>query len=249
MDKLTITGKWFYAAAFIIFGIQHFMYAQFVATLVPAWIPLKLFWAYFVGVAFILASISIIINKYALFSSVLLGIILAMFIVLIHIPNLVSHPQEPQRWTRALQDVVIMGTALMVTGELKLQTAGKYLFAVPIIILALQHFTHASFVTAKVPAWFPAVEVWDYIVGVVMAIAAIGIITNRYMGAPALILALLLLTFALLYHVPLLLADAHNGQQWTGAMLDIAIVGGAFIAAALPAVYYKPSQSSNLITK
>ncbi|RWY45992.1 DoxX family protein [Mucilaginibacter gilvus] len=241
MDKLTITGKWFYAAAFIIFGIQHFMYAGFVATLVPAWIPWHLFWAYFVGVAFIMASISIIINKYALFSSVLLGLMLAMFIVLIHIPNLVSHPQEPQRWTRAVQDVAIMGTALMLAGELKLQTAGKYLFAVPIIILALQHFTHTSFVTAKVPAWFTGVEVWDYIVGIVMIIAVVGIMSNRYMGAPALILAILLLTLALLYHVPLLLTDVHNGQQWTGAMLDIAIAGGAFIVAALPTVYYKPA--------
>jgi uncharacterized membrane protein len=241
MDKLAIIGKWFYAVAFIVFGIQHFTYAEYAATLIPLWIPWHLFWTYFVGVAFILAAISIIINKYALFSSIMMGIMLAMFILLMHIPNLINHPHEPQRWTRALQDLAIMGTALMLTGELKLQTAGKYLFAVPIILLALQHFTHASFVTGKVPAWFPAVEVWDYIVGIVIAIAAVGIITNRYMGAPALILAILLFTLALLYHVPLLIADVHNGQQWTGAMLDVAIAGGAFVVAALPPGYYKPA--------
>lgn len=240
MDKLATTGKWLYALAFIAFGIQHFIYAQFVATLVPGWLPWHLFWALFVGVAFILAALSIILNKYTRLSTTLLAVLMGLFIVLIHIPNLYTNPQNPQSWARALQDIAITGTALMLTGSLKLQTAGKYLFAVPIMALALQHFTHAAFVTAKVPAWFPVAEVWDYIVGVVIFLAAVGIVTNRYLGAPALMLAIFLLAFALLYHVPLLMANVYNGQQWTGAMLDLAIAGGAFIVAALPATYYKP---------
>jgi putative oxidoreductase len=239
MNKLATIGKWLYALAFIVFGIQHFMYAQFVATLVPGWIPWHLFWAIFAGIAFILAAVSIAVNKYAWFSGIMLAIMLAVFIVTIHIPNLFNNPQNAQAWTRALQDIAIMGTAILLTRDLKLQTAGKYLFAVPMMVLALQHFAHVAFVTARVPAWFPVTEVWDYIVGIVILLAAVGIITNRYMGVPALMLAGFLLVFALLYHVPLLITDLYNGQQWTGTMLDIAIAGGAFAVAALPASYYK----------
>ena len=43
----------------IIFGAQHFMYAAFIATLIPAWIPFHLFWVYFTGTGFIIAGLSI----------------------------------------------------------------------------------------------------------------------------------------------------------------------------------------------
>ncbi|OOQ59969.1 DoxX family protein [Mucilaginibacter pedocola] len=246
MDKLTALGKWLYAAAFFVFGIQHFMYANFVATLIPGWLPWHLFWAVFVGIAFILAAVSIVINKYTRLSSLLLATLLALFILLIHIPNLSAKLQNAQSWARALQDLTIMGTALLISGQANLQLPGKYLFAIPLVFLAMQHFTHAAFVTAKVPAWFPAVEVWDYIIGLVIIVMVAGIISNRYLGAPALMLAVLLLAFALLYHVPLLAANLYNGQQWTAAMLDAAIAGGAFVVAGLPAIYYK---NLNMATK
>jgi hypothetical protein len=46
-------GRFLFALPLLVFGIQHSMYARYVATLVPSWIPGHLFWAYFVGVAFI----------------------------------------------------------------------------------------------------------------------------------------------------------------------------------------------------
>jgi uncharacterized membrane protein len=236
MRKLAHTGKWLYASAFAIFGIQHFMYADFVATLVPAWMPWHLFLAYLTGTAFIAAALSIIINKYVKLSCTLLSLLLALFVLLLHIPNLSSHPQNAKSWTRALQDVVIMGTALMLTGNLRLFAAGKYLYAVPMVILGAQHFAHTSFVTAKVPAYFPAIAAYDYIIGFVIIVAALGIITNRYLGVPAAVLGLLLLFFVILYHMPLLMANIYSGQQWTAAMLDVAITGGAFIVSTTPAL-------------
>ncbi len=42
-------GRILFAAPLLVFGVQHFLYARFIATLVPAWIPGRLFWAYFIG--------------------------------------------------------------------------------------------------------------------------------------------------------------------------------------------------------
>jgi len=53
MDKITTLGRIFIAIALVVFGVQHFMYGVFVAGLVPAWMPGRLFWAYFVGAAFL----------------------------------------------------------------------------------------------------------------------------------------------------------------------------------------------------
>jgi len=44
-DKAAVLGRFLFASLLVVVGIQHFMYARLVATLVPAWIPGHLFWA------------------------------------------------------------------------------------------------------------------------------------------------------------------------------------------------------------
>ncbi|MGB8475574.1 MAG: hypothetical protein WCE61_15940 [Candidatus Acidiferrum sp.] len=55
MSKL---GLYLFAGSMVIFGIQHFMYAGLLATLVTAWIPWHLFWIYFTGAGFIAAGVT-----------------------------------------------------------------------------------------------------------------------------------------------------------------------------------------------
>ena len=246
MNKLTNTGKWLYAAALTAFGIQHFIYADFLTAYVPAWIPWHLFFVYLVAVAFIAVALSITINKHVKLACIMLSIMLAIFILLIHIPRLFADPQNVQNWTRALQDVVIMGTALMLTSDLRLLPVGKYLFAMPMIVLGLQHFTHVNFVTAKVPAYFPGIALWDYLFGIIIVITTIGIISNRYLNVPAILLALFLLTAIILYQIPLLISNIYDGQQWAGAMLELAIAGGAFVVSTIPLAKYN---KLNIATK
>ena len=56
-------GRMLFASPLVVFGTQHFLYARFVATLVPAWIPGRFFWSVFVGVAFFAAALSIATRK------------------------------------------------------------------------------------------------------------------------------------------------------------------------------------------
>jgi hypothetical protein len=66
-------GRLLFAISLIVFGIQHFLYAGFVAT---AWIPGRLFWAYFVGLVFVAASAAIVSKIRGILAAALLG---AMF--------------------------------------------------------------------------------------------------------------------------------------------------------------------------
>ena len=53
LEKLIPVGSIFFAIMLIVFGIDHFLYYQFVQTLVPSWIPFPLFWTYFAAIALI----------------------------------------------------------------------------------------------------------------------------------------------------------------------------------------------------
>ena len=99
------------------FGIQHFIYADFVATLVPAWIPPQLFWAYFVGVAFIASAISIVMNIKLSLAMILLAIMFFIFLLCVNLPLVVANPQMEAPWTSAFVALEMGAIALMLRGK------------------------------------------------------------------------------------------------------------------------------------
>ena len=55
LDKLIKAGPCLFGVSSVVFGIDHFLVLAFIASLVPAWLPGHLFWAYLTGTAFIAA--------------------------------------------------------------------------------------------------------------------------------------------------------------------------------------------------
>jgi len=53
--RFTSFGCFALAITCAVFGVDHFLYVDFVASLVPAWIPHHVFWAHFCGAALIAA--------------------------------------------------------------------------------------------------------------------------------------------------------------------------------------------------
>jgi len=76
----------------VVFGIEHFLFAGFVKSLVPAWIPGDLFWTYFAGVALIGSGISIIFGIKVKLVGILLGIMVFIWFLILHIPRAVVAP-------------------------------------------------------------------------------------------------------------------------------------------------------------
>ena len=76
LEKLTTLGPVFFAAGIAVFGVVHFVRTQAVVQIVPAWLPARLFWTYFFGVAQLAASISIVLKRYTRLSAPLLAVML-----------------------------------------------------------------------------------------------------------------------------------------------------------------------------
>lgn len=72
--SLLLLGRIFVSVMLIVFGIDHFLYKDFVATLVPDWIPGHLFWTYFGAVALIGSGICILLKIKTRLVGILLGI-------------------------------------------------------------------------------------------------------------------------------------------------------------------------------
>lgn len=227
-------GLALFAISWIGVGIQHFMYLKFVGTLVPAYMPFRVFWAGLTGGAMILAGISFATRIKIPLAASLLSAMMLLFLLLIHPPLLLATPQKLMTWTRFVQDIAITGVAMMLTARQGIAVVGKYTYALSIFILGLGHFLHPAFITGRMPAYFPAVKVCDLVVGVVMAGAAIFIITNEYIAKAAAVLAILLLVLTMFCNIPTLVKNVYDPTIWTPFLLELAIIAGAFFIAANP---------------
>jgi hypothetical protein len=117
-EVLSEVGRYMFAISLIIFAVQHFMYATFVATLVPAWIPGHLFWAYFVGVAFIAAALSIAANKGARLAGIMLGTMFLLWVVLLHAPRVAASPRNGNEWTSEFVALAMCGASFVMAGAM-----------------------------------------------------------------------------------------------------------------------------------
>jgi len=108
----------FMSITMILFGIDHFLYADFVLKLVPAWIPSPLFWTYFAGAALIGSGIAIILKVKVKLSAILLGVMIFLWFIMLHIPRAIADPYGAQgnELTSVFEALGFSGVAFMVAG-------------------------------------------------------------------------------------------------------------------------------------
>ncbi len=112
--SLTGLGGFFLSAFLILAGVQHFFYAQFVAGLVPAWIPGHLFWTYFAGIALIAGGIGMIVPMTKRLAGCLSGAMILAWVFLLHIPRAVAAPHDSNETTAVFEALAVSGAAFLV---------------------------------------------------------------------------------------------------------------------------------------
>jgi|SRR5271166_3330272 len=106
LDKALKSGPYLFGISSVVFGIDHFLILGFIASLVPAWLPGHMFWAYVTGTAFVAAGISIVIRRMDQLAAFMLGIMFALWFFMLHLPRSVSaslshNPGVQNEWSSA----------------------------------------------------------------------------------------------------------------------------------------------------
>ena len=114
---LLILGRIFFSIMLIAFGIDHFLYTEFVATLVPGWIPGPVFWTYFGAVALIGSGVCLFLNFKTNLVGILLGIMLLLWFVILHIPRAIADPyiEKGNEITSVFQALAFSGIAFLLS--------------------------------------------------------------------------------------------------------------------------------------
>lgn len=252
IDKLLAFGPLFFVLPMAVFGSQHFTSAKFVATLVPSWIPWHLFWTYFIGAALIASALSIVTRIYARLSASLLGLMLFLFVVLMHIPNLLGNPYDRIQLATVFRDLSFSGGALAfaatqtdrwrIHGKHVLVPTARFFITIPLFVFMVELFRHPSYLPAvplelETPAWIPARFFWCYFSAAAYIPAGIALLINKRARTAATWLGIVVLLIILFVYLPMEIAHPADIANALDFLVDtLAFCGAIFnLASALPA--------------
>ena len=130
-----------------------------------------MFWTFFVGACLVSAALSLAIRKYAGLAATLLGILLFLFVLLIHVPAIADAPGSRLLWVVALRDLGFFGgvvsyaatqtPARSVRGKHRVVTAARLLMGVLITFFGVEQLLHPELapgvpLVMQTPRWIPA---------------------------------------------------------------------------------------------
>ena len=117
MERFIPAGKYFVAITMVVFGYMHFLYPEFVASLVPNWIPWHLFWTDFAGIALMAGGLGIILNIKLRLAAGLLGLMIFLWLIVLHIPRAFTAWHDANEWTSVFEALMFSGIAFLLAGK------------------------------------------------------------------------------------------------------------------------------------
>ncbi|NBA85566.1 hypothetical protein GVN16_07330 [Emticicia sp. CRIBPO] len=247
MKNISNAGRWFYAIALVVYGVQQFIFADFRPVFVPAWqsyLPFLPVWAYLFGIWLILAAAAIILEKRTREVLLLTGGILLALVVFVQLPfEIIADPYNKHlvMWTNALKELALSGGAFVVAGTFpgkndqpvlvrsleKLIPFGHIFFCITMITFGIIHFLYVDGVAALVPAYFPKPIFWSYLSGVALVGSGLAIMLKIRTREVAALLALMIFIWFLVLHIPRAADDpsGNRGNEFASAFDALAFTG------------------------
>jgi uncharacterized membrane protein YphA (DoxX/SURF4 family) len=110
----------------LMFGLAHFLYLDFTASMVPAWLPGgQKFWAAVTGAGHLAAGIAFLTGVKARLAAIALTVMFAVFGALVHLPLLLADPPSHLGWVMNAINLALTGAAWALATLLRSTPAAK----------------------------------------------------------------------------------------------------------------------------
>src|SRR5262249_32429340 len=97
-DKGARVARILYGLALIGFGLSPFAYVELTAPLIPSWLLVPTFWAYFTGCAYLAAGVAVVANVYARLAAALSALQIGLFLPLVWVPLIAKGTITSFQW-------------------------------------------------------------------------------------------------------------------------------------------------------
>lgn len=232
-------GNILVALAFMIFGIDHFVFQTFVTGRPQPWptsLPGEHLVSYLSGVLFFSSGIAILIRRGWQFLFIA-GILILLWCGLRNLYVLLVRLDYGGLLTQTNKALSIGGCALAFAWQLhpksksvlltKSMKAERYFLGIFLFTAGIQHFIFAEFVQHLVPAWIPAHSFWTYFAGLALIAGGLGLLTGIKSKLAATLSGFMVFIWVFALHIPRALSF-NNANEWT-AVAEATLVSGILL--------------------
>jgi uncharacterized membrane protein len=233
-----------FVMALISFGIEIFIFRNPLSSLmtIPGSILGYRLLIYIIGTVFIVGGLFIILKIKIRLNSIVILLVLIILTLLFKLPKLINDLFNPNLWTTSFEMIALCGGCLILLGSLT-QTQdkqinkkenidtriGSYLFLSLLIVVGIQHFMYADFISTLVPTWIPGHIYWAYFVGIAFLATAVSIILRIKIVIITSLSGLMFLLWVLILHLPRVISNIHTETEWTSLFVALAMSGISFM--------------------
>jgi uncharacterized membrane protein len=222
LDKVVVLCNLCFAVPLAVFAAEHFSGAKFIMLAVPSYVPWRLFWAYFVGFALLAASLSIATKIEVRWSGLLFGIMMFLFVAMIHFPRALASPGDRFAWVIVFREMSFAGGAWILAANAmrgqhksRLISVGRVLIAIAAIFFGVEHLLHPAGcpgvpLEKLTPAWIPARLLIGYLTGAILLLAGAGMLLNKKTRIAATYLGTWIVLLVLFLYGPILIVQMSD---------------------------------------
>jgi uncharacterized membrane protein len=248
MTILKNYGRFFYGLGIAGIGILHFFFKGFRPIIMP--VPAESvenisIIIYIVALYILVSGILICIGKNVRNVSLVLGVVFFIFLLFGHLPVRLKIGNP---WIDAIKILALSGGAFVMASAFpaskpnqffdklyKIAPAGKYFFAVMLLLFGLSHFLSAQGISRLVPKYIPWALFWTYVAGVALVGSAISIFINFKVKWIGFLLGITLFLWLVLLHLYYAIRFPHfqDGENIIGSFECLAFCGIALVLSSL----------------
>src|SRR5258706_5799980 len=248
LDKIVALSNLCFAIPLAVFGAEHLSGARFIMLAVPSYMPWRLFWAYFVGFALLSASLSIATKIQVRWSGLLFGIMMFLFVVMVHIPRVLASPRDRFAWVIVFREMSFAGGAWILAANTmrgkksKFIQMGRVWIAIAAIWFGVEHFLHPAGcpgvpLEKLTPAWVPGRLLIGYLTGAILLVAGTSILLDKKTRIAATYLGTWIVLLVLFIYGPILIAQMSDPStavkvEGINYFADTLLFAGAILALA-----------------
>ena len=251
IDKIVALTYVCFAAPLAVFGAEHLSTPKSLLPLVPSYMPWRMFWVYFVGVALIAAALSIATKIQVRWSGLLVGIMMLLFVAMLYLPGALRSGARIT-WTIVFRESsfggagwvlagIAMGGNLSRSGK-TLINVGRVLIALAAIFFGVQHFLHPLGLPGvplqkQMATWIPAREFVDYLTGAFLVVAGVCFLLSSKTHLAATYLGAWIVLLVVVIYGPVMISalmDPNTAVQVEGVnyFADTLLFGGVILSVA-----------------